>query len=137
LLFIPYYRHPGYFIKAKRARDGLLSESIVVMTRTSKEYCNMVYGINPGKITVIPHGTHLVPQLESDLLKRKVQLTGRIVLTTFGLLSSGKSMETTLEALPAYCEVQSGSIVSDHRQNTSVGCQTGRRKIPKHAQSKG
>ena len=36
-----------------------------------------------------------------NLLKNKYKLTGKKVLSTFGLLSSGKSIETTLDALPA------------------------------------
>jgi hypothetical protein len=50
---------------------------------------------------VIAHGTHLVPHLGKSFLKKKHGLKGRKVLTTFGLLSSGKSIETTVEALPA------------------------------------
>jgi hypothetical protein len=53
------------------------------------------------KITVIPHGTHLVQHSDKKVLKNKYQLTGKKVLSTFGLLSSGKSIETTLRALPA------------------------------------
>jgi hypothetical protein len=44
-----------------------------------------------------PFGNHLSEQF----LKEKYGLTGRKVLTTFGLLSSGKSIETTIKALPA------------------------------------
>jgi len=43
----------------------------------------------------------LVLHLSETFLKEKYGLKGRKVLTTFGLLSSGKSIETTLEALPA------------------------------------
>ena len=62
------------------------------------------------KITMIPHGTHLVPHSGARFLKKKYGLTGRKVLSTFGLLSSGKSIETTLEALPAIVE-QSPEVV--------------------------
>jgi hypothetical protein len=37
-------------------------------------------------------------------LKKKYNLSGRKVLSTFGLISSGKSIETTLDALPAVIE---------------------------------
>jgi glycosyltransferase involved in cell wall biosynthesis len=76
-------------------------KSIVVMTRTSAEILMSDYGVSKQKITVIAHGTHLVPHLSEKFLKEKYGLTGRKVLTTFGLLSSGKSIETTLDALPA------------------------------------
>jgi hypothetical protein len=42
-----------------------------------------------------------VPHLNRESLKKKYGIKDRKVLTTFGLLSSGKSIETTLEALPA------------------------------------
>lgn len=76
-------------------------QSIVVMTKTSADILMTDYGIAKQKISVIAHGTHLVPHLSEKFLKDKYSLTGRKVLTTFGLLSSGKSVETTLEALPA------------------------------------
>jgi len=77
------------------------SKSIIVMTKTSEEILMNDYGISKQKINVIAHGTHLVPHLSEKFLKEKYSLTGRKVLTTFGLLSSGKSIETTLNALPA------------------------------------
>lgn len=75
--------------------------SIIVMTMTSSEILMKDYGISKQKITVIAHGTHLVPHISEKILKQKYNLTNRKVLTTFGLLSSGKSIETTLNALPA------------------------------------
>ena len=59
------------------------------------------YGVGKEKIKVIAHGTHLVQHLSKAFLKKGYGLTHRKVLTTFGLLSSGKSIETTLRALPA------------------------------------
>jgi len=73
---------------------------IIVMTQHSKEMLVHHYSIPALKITVIPHGTHLVPHKDKKLLKEKYGLTGKKVLSTFGLLSAGKSIETTLSALP-------------------------------------
>lgn len=75
--------------------------SIVVMTHNSADILINDYGIVKKKIEVIPHGTHLVKHVRKDYLKTKYSLKGRKVLTTFGLLSSGKSIETTLKALPS------------------------------------
>lgn len=77
------------------------SSSIIVMTNYSAQILNETYGIQKQKISVIPHGTHLVPHLNKNLLKKKYGLKGRRILSTFGLLSSGKNIETTLEALPS------------------------------------
>ena len=76
-------------------------KSIIVMTNSSAEILTRTYGIPQEKVTVIPHGTHLVTHLSEQFLKEKYGLSGRKVLTTFGLLSSGKSIETTIQALPA------------------------------------
>ncbi|MGZ8558819.1 MAG: glycosyltransferase [Chitinophagaceae bacterium] len=76
-------------------------EAIIVMTNNSAKILVEDYDILPAKITVIPHGTHLVLHENKELLKEKYVLKGRKVLSTFGLISSGKSIETTLEALPA------------------------------------
>ncbi len=74
--------------------------SIVVMTNASKKILINDYIIPLKKITVIPHGTHLVAHEEKVTLKQKHHFNGRIILSTFGLLSSGKNIETTLNALP-------------------------------------
>lgn len=76
-------------------------KDLIVMTHKSAKLLQDVYGIAPEKIHVIPHGTHLVPHLDKDELKKKYNVEGRTVLSTFGLLSAGKSIETTLDALPA------------------------------------
>jgi glycosyltransferase involved in cell wall biosynthesis len=76
-------------------------KSIIVMTKTSADILTKEYGVPPHKINIIPHGTHLVQHLSEKFLKDKYGLAGKKVLTTFGLLSSGKSIETTLGALPA------------------------------------
>ncbi|WP_343631767.1 glycosyltransferase [Fluviicola sp.] len=86
--------------KAHVRNIGLLSGSIIVMTNHAADILKNDYAIPSGKITVIPHGTHLVPHLDKHQLKQKFGLKGKKILSTFGLLSSGKGIETTLEALP-------------------------------------
>lgn len=92
--------HPNELLKEKVQHISGASESIIVMTHSSANVLINDYGIPREKISVIPHGTHLVPHSDKELLKNKYNLTGKKVLSTFGLLSSGKSIETTLEALP-------------------------------------
>jgi glycosyltransferase involved in cell wall biosynthesis len=79
-------------------------DKFLKMTNTSAKLLTNDYETASEKITVIPHGTHLVTHLDRELLKEKYKLHGSKVLSTFGLLSSGKSIETTLEALPAIVE---------------------------------
>ena len=70
------------------------------MTHNSSTILVRDYDLPEEKISVIAHGTHLVPHLNKNLLKKKYNFTGRKILTTFGLLSSGKGIETTIKALP-------------------------------------
>ena len=91
---------PTELLKAKVKRIADSCVSIVVMTNHSANILIRDYEIPKQKITVIAHGTHLVLHLSEAFLKQKYGLKGRKVLTTFGLLSSGKSVETTLDALP-------------------------------------
>ncbi|MDL5048897.1 hypothetical protein QQ054_23065 [Oscillatoria amoena NRMC-F 0135] len=75
-------------------------ESIIVMTKAALEFLQKDYQIPGHKISVIPHGTHLVQYMSKSLLKRAHGFIGKKILSTFGLISSGKSIETTLKALP-------------------------------------
>lgn len=76
------------------------SDFLVVMTNTSKTILINEYGIAERKITIISHGTHLVAPVVSDEHNAKNLFSDRIVLSTFGLLNQGKSIETALDALP-------------------------------------
>nr|WP_294860610.1 glycosyltransferase [uncultured Fluviicola sp.] len=78
----------------------LFSDSIIVMTNHSAEILKTEYAVPSKKITIIPHGTHLVHHLDKEALKQKYDLKGRTILSTFGLLSSGKGIDTTLDSLP-------------------------------------
>jgi len=102
--------HPDGHLKLKLKKIADVCESIIVMTHNSAGILTTDYGVPEEKISVIAHGTHLVPHLSKKKLKTKYKLKGRKVLTTFGLLSSGKGIETTLEALPAIIK-QSPEVV--------------------------
>ena len=92
---------PDESLKEKVQQIAGACNSIIVMTNTSAKILTGDYGVKKEKITIIPHGTHLVPHSDKDLLKDKYNLSGKKILSTFGLLSAGKSIETTLDALPA------------------------------------
>lgn len=92
---------PNDSLKLQVQRITVACESVIVMTNNSADILVNDYGIPKEKLTVIAHGTHLVLHLNKEFLKEKYWLKGRKVLSTFGLLSSGKNIETTLDALPA------------------------------------
>ena len=93
--------HPDKLLKEKVQNIAAACKSIIVMTKTSAKILLQDYDVASKKIAIIPHGTHLVPRLNKTTLKLKYQLKGKKVLSTFGLLSSGKDIGTTLDALPA------------------------------------
>jgi glycosyltransferase involved in cell wall biosynthesis len=74
--------------------------SIIVMTRSSMKILEEEYQIDLQKIEYIPHGIHLVKWVNTNKLKEKNGFKGRLLLSTFGLLGSGKGIETALKALP-------------------------------------
>lgn len=92
---------PNAELKEKVQEMSAIASSVIVMTTHSATILINDYGIPDYKITVIPHGTHLVPPLDRNKVKEQYRLSNRTVLSTFGLLSSSKSIETTLKALPA------------------------------------
>ena len=100
IVFHTVIANPDEQLKSKIISIAAACESIIVMTHNSAEILMKDYGLPEDKISVIAHGTHLVPHLNRESLKKKYGIKGRKVLTTFGLLSSGKSIETTLKALP-------------------------------------
>ncbi len=76
-----------------------LSSQVIVMTNLSANILKKEYFISDEKIKMIPHGTHLIKPLPLSL-KENIPFKGRIVISTFGLLSEGKGIETALQALP-------------------------------------
>ncbi|HLN73160.1 MAG: glycosyltransferase [Methylococcaceae bacterium] len=93
--------HPDEVFKSKVQQISAACRSIIVMTHNSEQILINDYEVAPEKILVIPHGTHLTDHVDEDYLKEKYQISHRKILSTFGLLSSGKSIETTLDAMPA------------------------------------
>ncbi|MCF6131963.1 glycosyltransferase [Flavobacterium wongokense] len=77
-----------------------LSASVIVMTETSKSLLEKDYNVPSDKVQVIQHGTHLVKSGGPSLKNDKYHFGDRFVFSTFGLLNSGKCIETALDALP-------------------------------------
>lgn len=93
--------NPDKTFKLNVQRLAKVVESLIVMTKASSNILITDYDISKDKIVVIPHGTHLVPHANKSLLKEKYNLENKKVLSTFGFLGAGKSIETTIDAMPA------------------------------------
>jgi glycosyltransferase involved in cell wall biosynthesis len=74
--------------------------NVVVMSENSANILQQEYKIEAAKIEIIAHGVHLTPLRNQNYLKAKYKLANKKVLSTFGLLSEGKSIETALYAIP-------------------------------------
>lgn len=90
---------PDLVLKKMILAIDLYATAFIVMTQTSAKMIAEEYLIAPNKIMVIPHGTHLVEHTNKNILKEKYQVAGKKVISTFGLLSSGKCIETSINAL--------------------------------------
>lgn len=81
-----------------------LSSRVVVMTELARVFLMEIYGIPASKIEVIAHGIPDVSFDDPNRLKNQVDLSGRLVALTFGLLSPNKGIEHMLQAMPEIIE---------------------------------
>jgi glycosyltransferase involved in cell wall biosynthesis len=78
---------------------GEKSIKVVTMAKNTKSVLERVYDIAPSKIEVIHHGVpYSIPQ-SAEELKQRHGLSGRSIVSTFGLLSPGKGLEYGIEAI--------------------------------------
>jgi glycosyltransferase involved in cell wall biosynthesis len=91
--------NPNEQLKLQVCEMAAKATSVIAMTFNASQILTNDYGIESNKIIVIHHGTHLVPVVEKIVLKKKYNIDGKKVLSTFGLLSSSKGIEVTLSAL--------------------------------------
>jgi glycosyltransferase involved in cell wall biosynthesis len=92
--------NPNEGLRSNARRIAAACDAVIVMTDNAAKILHHEYGVSEDKTEVIAHGTHLVPHLDKNTLKEKYEVSGRKVISTFGLLGSGKSIETTLDAMP-------------------------------------
>jgi len=77
-----------------------ISDRLVVMSERGSEFLQKIYNVSPEKIDLIPHGIPDVPFVDPSFNKDLFGVEGKIVLLSFGLLSSSKGIETVISALP-------------------------------------
>ena len=91
--------NPNEALQTMMREINNVTNSFIVMTNASLKLLVDDYQISQDKISVIAHGTHLVAHSNKDVLKEKYNVAGRKIISTFGLLSSGKCIETSINAL--------------------------------------
>jgi glycosyltransferase involved in cell wall biosynthesis len=102
----------------RRILDAIVRSSarVVVLSRAAARLLVEVYGHDPGKVEVIPHGVPDLPFVEPEAVKPFLGLAGRPTVLSFGLLGPGKGYELAINAMadvvpavPAACYVILGA----------------------------
>jgi len=76
-----------------------LSQNIIVLSQVAADILSSVYSIKQDKITLIRHGVPDI-RLDAEESRKKLNLTDKKVLLTFGLINRNKGIETVINALP-------------------------------------
>jgi len=80
------------------------ADRVMVLTEASRRVLADHYGVDPSGVCVVMHGVPDVAPYHGPYFKQRYHLQDDIVLSTFGLLSRGKGIESIIEALPAVLE---------------------------------
>ncbi|MBN1941174.1 MAG: glycosyltransferase [Candidatus Diapherotrites archaeon] len=80
------------------------SDKVVVISGYGKDILANAYKVDPDKIEIIPHGIPYIASGKTEEAKAELNLTGRKVMATFGLLSNKKGIQYALRAMPSIVE---------------------------------
>jgi glycosyltransferase involved in cell wall biosynthesis len=94
-------RHPTPGQRAVLTQLVASVTSTVVMSQSAARLLATVYGVDAGRLEVIPHGVPDLPLADPATIKPSLGLAGRTVILSFGLLGPGKGYELAIDALPA------------------------------------
>jgi glycosyltransferase involved in cell wall biosynthesis len=94
-------RHPTPGQRAILMELVRASAATVVMSRAAARVLTGTYGVDDRAIDVIPHGVPNLPLVLSESVKPTLDLVGREVILSFGLIGPGKGLELVIDALPA------------------------------------
>jgi glycosyltransferase involved in cell wall biosynthesis len=90
---------PSPSVRASVQHIGRRSSQVVVMAERARALLVDVYAIPPWKVRVIPHGVPPVEPRGRTRMKEQLGLTGRTIVTTFGLVDPRKGLEYMIEAM--------------------------------------
>jgi len=94
-------QHPSPNQKRIIQELGRMCDAMIVMIKTGKQILVDVYGIDPKKVAVIPHGVPNVHRVSASSVKRALGVGADIpIMSTFGLISRGKGIENAIKAMP-------------------------------------
>ncbi len=90
---------PAPAIRAAVREIAAESAAVVVMTHGAARLLSSVYGVDPGKVRVIPHGVPVMAHGNASALRDRLGLCGRTVVSTFGLVDPRKGLEFMIDAM--------------------------------------
>lgn len=76
------------------------SQALTVANTIARDMLIEQYGIDPEKISILPHGAPVISLTNPLLLKSRLGLFGHQVLLTYGLIDELKGIEYAIYALP-------------------------------------
>jgi glycosyltransferase involved in cell wall biosynthesis len=82
-----------------------LSDAVVSSANAGIELLDNTYGLDKKKLTLIPHGVPSVPFIDTTLPKKRLGLSGKFVIASYGLINPDKGIENVIEALPSVIDV--------------------------------
>lgn len=84
---------------------GKIVCGITVMAKDSQEKLIKDYSVDKKKIAFIPHGTPDIPLSSTEHYKKQKGLAGRLVIGSINLISEGKGLEYTIEAVAKIAKI--------------------------------
>lgn len=87
-----------------------LCDVSIVMVRVGRQILIDTYGVDPQKVTVIPHGVPNVHRVPAARVKRALGMADNPIISTFGLINRGKGIEYVIQAMPRIVEKHPNAI---------------------------
>jgi glycosyltransferase involved in cell wall biosynthesis len=86
----------------REVMEGLIgiSSQLITMTKKGSDILQSIYKVPLDSIKIIPHGAPTRPLKPTDEFKAKLGIGNHQTITSFGLLSPNKGLETVINALP-------------------------------------
>jgi glycosyltransferase involved in cell wall biosynthesis len=91
--------NPSESVHASVQRIASRSHQVVVMADRAKQLLLDAYNVSPERVCVIPHGVPAVEPAGRTRMKDRLALSGRTILTTFGLVDPRKGLEYMIQAM--------------------------------------
>ncbi len=88
--------------KLKKFIQSIVNKSsgVIVMTKQAARILEIEYEIKKSRLAIVPHGVHHVAFPSKKRAKKKLNLSGHIVISTFGMINCDKGIEYAITALP-------------------------------------